>query len=95
MILIFLDSDIHVHDVDTASLITVRVLNQQEVAVFVGQIQIVGIKCADFFLGHENIALVPMITVRRRIENEALDATRSAVQNVYAVNESNLRIANA
>ena len=83
------------HDVDAAALIAVGILNQEEIAFFIGQIQIVGVKRADLFLGDENIALIPMITVGRGIEDEALDTARSAVKNVNAVDEADLRIADA
>ena len=83
------------HNVDAAALIIVRILDEQKITVFVRQVQVIGIEGSDFFFMNQKLALIPMVEVFGRIKNESLCAAGSAVENVYAVDQADLRIADA
>ena len=91
----FYDTKLLMHNVHAVSVITLGILNEKEITLFILEFDIIGIISGNAFFTDKHRALVPMRAVLRGIENKALESARSAVKNINAVNECSLRITNA
>ena len=97
-ILLSFDSHIHMHDIDACFLlliIRIGILHKQEIALFVAQIQIIGIIGRRTKVFNHHQALIPSIQAFAAVQHKALFAARTTVKQIHAVQLCDLRIPDA